>query len=432
MPAMMITRPVVGTWLWRRARSGGETGTVRWSAHAAAALLSWRLRLHRGAPPPWLVRAVTEVMCLSRDVRVSERARQALERRCDDGAGLDPVLAVLSTGGSARVGPDRLFTAAATGFLFAPAPSSTHEPRVRLVEHLCRDEAGLTAPSRPTPSHLGRWLVRASLTTADDEARIAGAAVLRTTDEPHLLEALEDAFREGVGHIRSTRHTPRADLLESRVYRLWDGGRPTLLTQIIEANHELPVAPARAAGGAVRPAEGVLLALLKRRPAVVEEYLRYGDAREVVHVLVEGTGLDAPPALAEGCRHVLRTLPSGVAQEEVCLLAVAGYLEAKAAAVDAGYLPAAADVPAFLFATEQWDRYDEADPDGRLLREWCEKATLWSVERIRDVADENGRPDPRPDPPSVPRRSGREGHGPSSTFAGGHVDTGGGGAGTPL
>ncbi|SFQ63635.1 hypothetical protein SAMN05421810_11173 [Amycolatopsis arida] len=96
--------------------------------------------------------------------------------------------------------------------------------------------------------------------------------------------------------------------------------------------------------------------------------------------------------------------PGRIARDTVCDHAMRGNAEARAAAIDAGYLPFEEDLhPAFLFLTEQWDAYDRLDPDGALLRDQL-TTEPWlgdlSPRAFRKVAKRAGRPDPCPPPPS--------------------------------
>ncbi|GAA1291692.1 hypothetical protein Psi02_36300 [Planotetraspora silvatica] len=65
----------------------------------------------------------------------------------------------------------------------------------------------------------------------------------------------------------------------------------------------------------------------------------------------------------------------------------------------------------FLFLSEQWVRYDQADPDGSLLREYCagrtgDHGSWYEHKRIMAVATRNDRLDPWPRPSAPPARSG--------------------------
>jgi uncharacterized membrane protein YgcG len=184
----------------------------------------------------------------------------------------------------------------------------------------------------------------------------------------------------------------------------------------------------------------VLLAVLKDRLDLVDECVSRRGPWATVGYLLHGAALPAPPDFVRRCRTALRGLAAPAAREIVCEKVMVGDVEARAAAVDAGYLPADETAhPIFLFVTEQWDRYDRADPDGELLEAYCATRDSYygSVRRwvVTDLATRHGRPDPCPPPPPRPTRSNtgrrQEAHGswPTSFGAGdfGGGDFGGGG-----
>jgi hypothetical protein len=147
---------------------------------------------------------------------------------------------------------------------------------------------------------------------------------------------------------------------------------------------------------------------------------------------------DLPATVAEKARSALRRLPSPAefagsddprrtAIDTVCDHVMRGHAEARAAAIDAGYLPSYRRLhPAFLFLTEQWEAYDRLDPDGALLRGLLTRPWLdnLSLPAFQAVAERAGRPDPCPPPPQH-TASGR-GDRPSG---GHHTDFGAGDAG---
>ncbi|MFE9751250.1 hypothetical protein ACFYOT_40620 [Saccharothrix saharensis] len=143
----------------------------------------------------------------------------------------------------------------------------------------------------------------------------------------------------------------------------------------------------------------VILVLLDTRPDLVGHY----DQRELTRKLLGTLAGPEPLYVVDACRRILRGLPAGAGRELVCERAVAGDAEALAAAVDAAYVPVAPDrVPLFLFCTEQWDRYDRLDPDGRELREHRHDYTDADWRRLDEVATRTGRPaPPRPRPPAT-------------------------------
>lgn len=239
-------------------------------------------------------------------------------------------------------------------FLLGPDPDSPHLPRVRLVAGMSLDSPALFGQEQGVPS-----LILSLARFADDPpVRDAFAGVLSATDEPHLLAVLEAAFVEGMrDHASYSR--------DISMYRLWakDDDTPTPLLEMLLANPHLP----RSAGDGSALELAVLMALRRRF-----ELLAGFDGRDLVFRLVKI--LDrAPPAPAPAvaaCRRALRSFEPGPAREAVCWCAPLDALddEAKAAAIEAGYLPADPDlVPLFLVLTRQWDRFAQVDPGGRVL-----------------------------------------------------------------
>lgn len=158
----------------------------------------------------------------------------------------------------------------------------------------------------------------------------------------------------------------------------------------------------------------------------------------MVKSLRDGFSIEAPPEFMQACRQALRRLEDPAARDDVCRSALYGDEEMRAAAVDASYVPSDVDEfqeAAFLFATEQWERYEAADADGTLLTAFCAKErffhTRWrdAFQRgIRRAASRSGRADPFPPPPRTPtpsrRRDGTGSWPTSPSDPGGH-DAGG-------
>ena len=170
----------------------------------------------------------------------------------------------------------------------------------------------------------------------------------------------------------------------------------------------------------------VILALLDVRPDRVDRY----DQRELAQKLLDTLAGPEPPYVVDACRRVLRGLPAGAGRELVCGQAVAGDAEALAAAVDAEDVPVEPPrVPLFLFCTEQWDRYDRLDPDGRELRKHRHGYADADWHRLDAVANRTGRarptpPRPRPPATSRPSTSARTTGGTGTSGSGG-FSTGG-------
>ncbi|WP_147252500.1 hypothetical protein [Micromonospora endolithica] len=111
-------------------------------------------------------------------------------------------------------------------------------------------------------------------------------------------------------------------------------------------------------------------------------------------------------------------------RDVLCRLAMGGDRIARTVTVQTGHLPSRReDVAPFLFLTEQWDRYDDADPDGRQLRKYAGK--LHRYDELRDrlcaAADNGGRDRPCTETDrSFLRRSGATAHGVSGSGGFGH------------
>ncbi|MFJ6674648.1 hypothetical protein ACIQMJ_26410 [Actinosynnema sp. NPDC091369] len=169
-----------------------------------------------------------------------------------------------------------------------------------------------------------------------------------------------------------------------------------------------------------------VLATLDVRPDLVDHY----DQRELTRKLLGTLAGSEPLYVVAACRRVLRVLPTGAGRDLVCEQAIAGNAEARAAAVDAEYLPGEPTrVPLFLFCTEQWDRYDRLDPGGRELREHCHGYSDVDWNRLDQVADRTGHtrpipPRPRPRATSKPSTSARATGGTGTSGSGG-FSTGG-------
>ncbi|MFF3853610.1 hypothetical protein [Micromonospora sp. NPDC002575] len=243
-------------------------------------------------------------------------------------------------------------------FLLAPAPDCPHEPRVRLV----------TAPPN------GSRVLSAALKSADPELRRAMADLLRVTDHPVLLGDFEDALRSAMSPSR----VPVDGKLEARA-----------VLDLALANAHLcqPAPLGRWHTGLA------VVAILKRRFDLLDSY----DPASLVTELVRLDGQAFPAPAAEGYRRWLRTLGPGPGREQLCLLVTDGYPEALAAIADSGQEPETPGLlPAFLFCTEQWERYDALDPDGTLLNDYIDEEGENAGPYLWTVAKRNGRELPAP------------------------------------
>ncbi|TDC38910.1 hypothetical protein E1281_38960, partial [Actinomadura sp. KC345] len=291
-----------------------------------------------------------------------------------------------------------------TAFLLEPVEDGV--PRV--VAFLDAPESPLPGPGNGVHGRLAEWLVHAAM-AEDDEAFGPLSALLARTGQGDLTGALRSAFYRGVQD-----GTRPDDGRSPRPYRLWRTARPTALTRIVQANPNLlhlPPPPDREPPWTTR-APLVLLALVKGRSDLVGPIMRIDGPHGVVASLREGVSTEAAPEFTEECRRALRHLDHPEARDDVCRSALYGEAEMLAAAVEADYLPSGLDEAqkaAFFFATEQWERYDAADPDGSLLTAFCvvkrHRRTKWQDpldKGIRTASYKSGRPDPHP-PPSYTR-----------------------------
>jgi hypothetical protein len=290
---------------------------------------------------------------------------------------------------------DRVWSSVAGPVLLEGAPA-------RLVRFL--DQESVVGERWTRPAGIAEKLMMC--VSFHSPRRPALEEFLSTTDQPLILAELASRWRDGT-------------FLPNRIE-----------TDVTVANpHVIPFAGR----------ENVLLAVAKDRLDLVDL-----TQPGTVDTVVRGTQFPRQD-LADKYRRVLRALPPGAAQERVCQFVVSrlvGADEAKAAAVEAGYSPERQqDRAVFLFLSEQWDRYDETDPDGELLyaaylavhrsADLGAHGLTWS---ILDTARRNGRADParrylEENPLPKSRKPGR-GHGPIGGYSsdyGTGGDHGGGG-----
>ncbi len=381
------------------------------------------------------IRVVTEIMCLSPDPWASHRARRTLEELSADPYSLREVIGCVTAGHRTweRIGQYHLLTPASLSFLLAPAPETNpcpHVPKVRVVGFLSAEQLPFPAPVGTSHQDVADWLVGAVSGAADEGVRDAVSRLLSTTDQPDLLQALEKAFINAAGR---TRRAVTNQVLSGGVGldSLWKDGRPTPLTQIVQANPHLPLDMRDVEPGNYVHHPGVLLAVLKGRLDLVPEYIRVQGAYGTVDALLDGTLFPAPRDFVDRCWQALRNLEPGPARDELCRRAANGYRPARTAVVEAGFVWKD-DPVTFLFLTEQWERYDPLDPDGSRLREYCRKHAKdygdTRRERIEAVASRNGRPNPCPPLPKSQPEPQRHRGGKRSTVGGLHTDPGSGGS----
>jgi hypothetical protein len=95
------------------------------------------------------------------------------------------------------------------------------------------------------------------------------------------------------------------------------------------------------------------------------------------------TASGVPRAVRTTCLAALARIGPGPARDRLCQRAETDG-NARAAVIAAGHLPSDdRRVPAFLFLTGQWDRYDAVDPDGSVLRTYAEALKPDDPERNR-------------------------------------------------
>jgi hypothetical protein len=396
----------VTEWLERQSLRSGNWSS-RWLSRPATLLLCRFLTADHDSDAS----AVVRIACSSPDGWASRRALQVLSRLCDDRRAVHRVVAGLQDAcrSGQRTEPRYRLPAAAAALLFAPVPGGPHGPDVRLVRYLDSEPLEGSRPAYMDGRYIASWVVEAVVGAIDAGPRQEAFAVLEITDQPDLLVALTGAFDIG----SRIADTPGAGDRDGEVspYLLWRDGQPTRLMATLLANPHLPHLPPRPPRSdpwhVCRSA--VLLAMVKDRPEFVHGAVDEYGAHYAVRSLIEGVALPVPALVAQRCRRALRSFDPGPAQDQVCEQAARGDPEASAAAMDAGYLPTSERArPAFLFLTEQWDRYDELDPDGSLLYAYVstlDDRDRWWHERILEVASRHGRSfaippllEPRPRP----------------------------------
>ncbi|MHA6626125.1 hypothetical protein ACU61A_11885 [Pseudonocardia sichuanensis] len=305
------------------------------------------VRIAAGAPGPSAGRALAALDRMSADPEVfGEIAFQCL----------------LQSGGPHSDQSARVWSSVAAPLLLAPTPPGRHVPHVRLIAFL--DAGPEPAGGRGVRERLVSSLVVG--VSSDSPRREDLQDLLSTTDHPLILDALAAPWR--------------------RPHFLPD---PLAAEAAVANPHLVP-----------RERDDVLLAVAKGRLDLIDdEHAGTADA------LVRGTGLTGT-GLAERYRRSLRRLGPGAARERVCELAqrrsYPDHVEPLAAAIDAGYLPAdERKRVVFLYRTEQWERYESADPDGQLLYEiWLEshRSHDWYLHNLSDVISEAARRAGRADP----------------------------------
>jgi hypothetical protein len=136
----------------------------------------------------------------------------------------------------------------------------------------------------------------------------------------------------------------------------------------------------------------------------------------------------ADGAVTAACRAMLGDIRDGPTADLLYEKAARGSGTAIAVVTSSGLVPADEDrIPAFLFMTRQWRRYEATDPGGHRLRAYIAELDPHDRERdrLRDAARAGGRPEPCE--PAWPSWATTSPHG----SGGGHGVTGSGGYSSP-
>ncbi|MGI5328843.1 hypothetical protein [Actinomadura nitritigenes] len=239
-------------------------------------------------------------------------------------------------------------------FLFGSDPDCPHVPRIRLVTGLALGTAAQAA-----------LLLDLALRADAPAVRGRCAAVVAETDEPHVLDALENVFSQAFG-FWVDRRIIRDELILGQRPELWsDDGTPTPLLSLLLSNPHVPRPPGAESDD--RTSYSAVLAALHGRFDLLADFPPGWLIHQMLRVTEDRPGTPADAA----CRRALRALDEGPAREILCQAAMEDDdSDAVAAVADAGHLPADPDlVPLFLMLTRQWERLAATDPDGHRLRD---------------------------------------------------------------
>lgn len=408
------------TEFWESLAVSGPGGVTRFAAGRLAARVGGaRLETEdevvRVAPA---IQSLTTLVCKADDADVRAEALRALEQRWEGSGPSFHAVVLLGLRNATAVDlpatSRRLFNVPATVTGFVVPRVVPYLSWAASARHQLSERFGPLATQLPA-HEVAYWLIGGLMDSVDERAVGDLAGLLSGTADATLLEGLE--FRLGQA------------LLSKRADELWHQGAPTRLTQLLQANPNLPVRREPRSDGTVRDEAPVIIGLLQNRPEVVRSFFGPRHGAGAVNALIAGASMPAPEWFVATCRLALRQLPTGEAREVLCRIALAGVPEALSAVAEAGYLPEEErDGLAFLFSTGQWERYDRADPTGELLREYCATyATDYSGTSYRrwleEAAERAGRPNPCPPPPAPGRRHGAIGSWPTDP---GGYDGGGG------
>ncbi|WP_433154441.1 hypothetical protein ACQPZ8_23470 [Actinomadura nitritigenes] len=273
----------------------------------------------------------------------------------DGSAGVSRVSGTGVRRSDSRAGDRIHLSETAERFLFGPDPDCPRVPRIRLVTGL-----GLGTAAE------AELLLDLALRADDPALRDRCAAVVAGTDEPHVLDALENVFSQAFDFWVNCR-TFRGELILGQRPELWsDDGTPTPLLSLLLSNPLVPRPPGPESDDGT--SYSAVLAALHGRFDLLADFPPGWLIHQMLTVTEERPGTPADAA----CRRALRALDEGPAREVLCEAAMEDAdNDAVAAVTDAGYLPADTDlVPLFLMLTRQWERLAAADPDGHRLRDY--------------------------------------------------------------
>ncbi|MEV0711549.1 hypothetical protein [Nocardia aurea] len=403
------------------------------------------------------ISAVTGIMSSSPDAAAALRARRTLDGLCVKPGFFDSVVSCFIDGGG-RSPSDHgcALTATSVSFLFAPLPNSgrcRHIPKIRFVEFL-------DSPHSHHGDAAARWLVEVVLRDPHAAVPEPVTQLLCGTNQPKLLDALEEAFVVAVSQVLTADDGPDGT---ATLRRIWTPeGQATPFTHILTSNWRIRDR-SRGSEAGIRPRTysflkaDLLQSILTDRRWLVTRCLEK-QAKESTGILLDAARLSGTGSFAERCRETLLTLESDEARDALCDWAIltsppqqplrpGGHYAtdprghrarlAREIVLETGFTWKRAPA-VFLFLTEQWDRYDALDPDGSIVHAYCtpRRHEGWyeysysyppDCSLLAGVARENQRPDPRPPlPPSEPIPGSYDGGGGDG---GGWGGCGGGGCG---
>ena len=300
------------------------------------------------------------------DPQLAERARDVVAPFAGERAVCDVLMRQVEFG--------KPLARAAVGLMLTPAPSTPSSPHVAFVAW---HDSGVFRADRQT------WrLLDGALSYPDPHVRQDLWTLFTTTDQPTLLWSIQDKFRRECA---------------------FGADRP--IAGLAAANPHLPTLSAgmdaRVSLGLARGDAETLWATIAGQPVEAVRQLAMIAARS------ENAEWRAT------CQEMLRGLRSEESRQELCRLACHHPHVLRDIVRETGFRPGPdLPLPIFYFATEQWELYDEVDPDGTALVALCEREPhRYDRElhiEIENVALRTGRPNPYPPPPPPSSSSGQQ------------------------